>query len=297
MTDTLTDLAIHARGLAKRFGPVQAVSRIDLDLAPGQALGLLGTNGAGKSTTLSLLMGLRAPDTGQALIFGHPAGSPAARRLSGATPQATDFPDQITPREILTYAAARYGTAPDMSALIRDFGLNDLIARRIAGFSGGQMRRVALALAFVGQPRLVFLDEPTTGLDSAAQDRFRIQARAYVAQGGALVLTSHHWDEIEAICDTIALIDRGEIVLSGRIDTIRAQTRITRLAFDLPPGRMPPPWLLATPDGARWQAETTDSDTTLRRMVTEGLTFANLTLHPLDLKDLIDRLQHKDSRP
>lgn len=134
MTDTPTDLAIHARGLAKRFGPVQAVSRIDLDLAPGQALGLLGTNGAGKSTTLSLLMGLRAPDTGQALIFGHPAGSPAARRLSGATPQATDFPDQITPREILTYAAARYGTAPDISALIRDFGLNDLIDRRIAGF-------------------------------------------------------------------------------------------------------------------------------------------------------------------
>ena len=297
MTLHSSDLAIHARGLAKRFGAVQAVSRIDLDLAPGGAMGLLGMNGAGKSTTLSMLMGLRAPDAGQALVFGHPAGSPAARRWTGATPQATDLPDQVTPREILTYAAQRYGMAPAIDRLIADFGLGDLIDRRVAGFSGGQMRRVALALAFVGQPRLVFLDEPTAGLDSAAQDAFRVMARSYVAQGGALVLTSHHWDEIESICSSIAVIDRDETVLAGRIDAIRGRARITRLAFDLPPDLVPPFWLGASQNGARWQVETSDSDTVLRRMVAEALPFANLTLQPLELKDLIHHLRQGGTRP
>lgn len=228
MTLQSSDLAIHARGLAKRFGAVQAVARIDLDLAPGEALGLLGTNGAGKSTTLAMLMGLRAPDAGQAHVFGHPAGSPAARRVTGATPQATDLPDQLTPREILTYAAQRYGVPPAIDGLTADFGLGDLIDRRVAGFSGGQMRRVALALAFVGQPRLVFLDEPTSGLDSTAQDAFRV---------------------------------------------------------------------MASRDGARWKAETADSDTALRRMVADALPFANLTLQPLALKDLIHHLRQEGTRP
>jgi ABC-2 type transport system ATP-binding protein len=291
MTRTPSNLAIHARGLAKRFGTVQAVARIDLDLAPGEAVGLLGPNGAGKSTTLSMLMGLRAPDAGQALIFGHPAGSAPARRATGATPQATDFPDQLTPREILSYTAARYGMALRPDDIIPQFGLGAVIDRRMAGFSGGEMRRVALALAFVGRPRLVFLDEPTTGLDNTAQEGFRSVAQNYVAQGGALVLTSHHWDEIEAICTSLAVIDQGETVLSGRIDTIRARARITRIGFDLPDGMTPPLWLSARHDGARWQAESTESDAILRRMVTDGLPFANLTLHPLELKDLIHHLR------
>ena len=296
MTDTHSHLAIHARGLAKRLGTVQAVSRIDLDLAPGEALGLLGPNGAGKSTTLSMLMGLRAPDAGRALIFGHPAGSAPARRMMGATPQAADFPDQLTPREVLGYTAARYGLPFRPDDIIPQFGLGALIDRRMAGFSGGELRRVALALAFVGQPRLVFLDEPTTGLDSAAQEGFRSVAQNYVAQGGALVLTSHHWDEIEAICTSIAMIDRGETVLAGRIDAVRARARITRIGFDLPRGMTPPLWLAAQPDGAHpkglgWQIDSTDSDAALRRMVAEGLPFANLTLRPLDLKDLIQHLR------
>ena len=297
MTTHPHTLALHAHGLAKRFGPVQAVARIDLDLPAGQALGLLGPNGAGKSTTLSMLMGLAAPDAGQVRVFGHPAGSAPARRITGATPQAADFPDQVSPRELLAYAAARYGLARPPEALVAQFGLGALMDRRIAGFSGGQMRRVALALAFVGRPRLVFLDEPSTGLDSAAQDGFRAVAQDYVAQGGALVLTSHHWPEIEAICTSITLIDRGETVLSGRIDAIRAQTRLTRLAFALPDGLPPPAWLGATPDSARWQVETSDSDALLRRMVAEGLPFRDMTLQPLDLKDLIHRLRHKDARP
>lgn len=294
MIQSPTEPPICARGLAKRFGAVQAVSHIDLDVAPGTALGLLGPNGAGKSTTLAMLMGLHSPDAGDALIFGHPAGSPQARRLTGATPQSTGFPDQVAPREILTYTAARYDVRPRIDDLVARFGLKTLIDRRVAGFSGGEMRRVALALAFVGAPRLVFLDEPTTGLDSAAQEGFREVARDYVARGGALVLTSHHWDEIEALCDAISLIDRGETVLTGRIDDIRARAAISRLSFGLPPATVPPDWMQATHDGNRWHYETTDSDAVLRRMVEGALPFQDLTLQPLDLADLIDCIRREE---
>lgn len=295
MTQTSLYNPISARGLAKRFGAVQAVSHIDLDLAPGEALGLLGPNGAGKSTTLSMLMGLRQPDAGQALIFGHAAGSVQARALTGATPQSTGFPDQLSPREILTYTAARYDTEPKIDDLIGQFGLEALVDRRIAGFSGGEMRRVALALAFVGKPKLVFLDEPTTGLDITAQEGFRAVARAYLEQGGALVLTSHHWDEIEAICDAIALIDQGETVLSGRIDAIRGRATVNRLSFALPPGATPPAWMQACHDGQRWHVETSDSDAVLRRMVEDALPFEGLTLQPLELKDLITRIRQEET--
>ncbi|MXW87112.1 MAG: ABC transporter ATP-binding protein [Boseongicola sp. SB0667_bin_21] len=288
---------VRARGLAKRFGTVRAVSSIDLDVAPGEALGLLGPNGAGKSTTLSMLTGLRAPDAGEVLIFGHRAGSPQARALTGATPQLVGFPDQLSPREILGYAAARYRVRARTDKLAACFGLERLIDRRVAGFSGGEMRRLALALAFVGGPRLVFLDEPTTGLDGAAQEGFQEVTRDFVAKGGSLVLTSHHWDEIEAVCDSIALVDRGETVLEGRIGDIRKRANVSRLTFSLPPATVPPGWMHAVHDGARWHSESADSDGMLRRMVHEALPFQGLADAPLDLKDLIDRIRREETGP
>lgn len=295
MSDLAKAPPLQAQGLAKRFGAVQAVSHIDLTVAPGEALGLLGPNGAGKSTTLAMLLGLLRPDAGTAAVFGHAAGSPPARALTGATPQATGFPDQVTPREILTYTAARYGTPPRFDDMIGQFGLGTLIDRRVAGFSGGEMRRLALALAFVGDPKLVFLDEPTAGLDTEAQVAFRDNARAYLRDGGALVLTSHHWDEIEAVCDTITLIDQGETVLQGRIEEMRQRAQINRLSFDLAPQTNPPGWMQAAQLGSRWQTETEDSDAVLRRMVQESVPFTALTLEPLSLQNLIDRIRSEET--
>jgi len=287
-------LALEARQLFKSFGPVKAVAGVDLTLEPGAALGLLGPNGAGKSTTLSLLMGLRPADSGTVQVFGHPAGSSAARRLVGATPQSAGFPEQLTPRELLSYAAAHHRSARQIGALTEAFGLGALIDRRMTGFSGGEVRRVALALAFVGAPRLVFLDEPTTGLDSAAQDGFHAVARGFVAQGGAMVLTSHHWTEIETVCDRIMMIDKGERVLDGTLETIRARTRINRLHFDLPDGAAPPDWLAATASDQGWTAESDQSDRLLRRLIAEQVPFSNLTVRPMALKDIIARIRAKD---
>lgn len=292
MTPTPSHPPIRARGLTKSFGAVRAVNGVDLDLAPGEALGFLGPNGAGKSTVLSMLMGLRPADTGEVAVFGHPPSSPAARALFGATPQSAGFPEQLTPRELIGYAAAHHRDPRPVASLIEAFGLGRLIDRRMSGFSGGEVRRVALALAFAGNPRLVFLDEPTTGLDSAAREGFQAVSRDYVRQGGALVLTSHHWDEIEAVCDRLTMIDRGEPVLDGTLEAIRASTRVNTVAFALPGA--PPDWTGATAAGTgRWHAETADSDAMIRRLATEGVAFADLTVRPLDLKDIITRIRNE----
>ena len=157
------------------------------------------------------------------------------------------------------------------------------------------MRRVALALAFAGEPALVFLDEPTTGLDVDSQESFRAAARAYVEQGGALVLTSHHWDEIEAICDSISLIDQGETVLNTRIDDMRARANIKHLSFNLPAGTVPPEWMQATHDGRRWHVNTEDADSTLRRMIADNLPFQDLSLEPLPLDALIKHIRQEEN--
>ena len=282
--------AILAQGLVKSFGAVQAVQGLSLHLDRGQALGLLGPNGAGKSTALSMLTGLRAPDRGEVRLFGHTAGSAAARALMGVTPQAAGFPPQLTPREVLAYAAARRGGGIGLDDLIQGFGLGALIDRRMAGFSGGEVRRVALALAFLGRPGLVFLDEPTAGLDVSAQEAFRATARAYVDQGGALVLTSHHWDEIEALCDRITMIDAGRQVLDGTLADLRARMQARLIRFALPQDHPPPDWAGARRAGALWQIEADDSDALLRRMVAASVPFSGLTVEPLPLKDIIARI-------
>lgn len=285
---------IEASHLSKRFGQVLAVQGLSLHLDPAEALGLLGPNGAGKSTALTLLMGLRAPDAGVVRIFGHRAGSAAARARMGVTPQTAGFPDQLTPREVLNYAAARRLGGASLDDVTSSFGLGPLIDRRMAGFSGGEVRRVALALAFLSRPGLVFLDEPSVGLDATAQEAFRATARAYVAQGGALILTSHHWDEIEAVCDRITIIDKGRQVLDGRLRDIRARMQGRQIGFSLPRDASPPEWIKARRHGAGWRVESDDSDNCLRRMMAEGVAFSDLTVEPLAMKEIIARIGQKE---
>lgn len=290
----VTEKAVEADEIGKRFGAVMAVDRLSISLEPGGALGLLGPNGAGKSTALAMLTGLRAPDTGEVRIFGHQPGSPKARARMGVTPQAAGFPSQLTPRELLHYARARRGDRAGFDDIITAFGLASLLDRRLAGFSGGEVRRVALALAFLGRPGLVFLDEPTAGLDIAAQDAFALTARAFVKNGGALILTSHYWAEIETICDRITMIDKGRKVLEGSLAEMRARMQARIIRFSLPAGDQPPAWLPARRQGTQWCVETQDSDSLLRRMVGEGLGFRDLTVKPIDLSDIIARIARKD---
>lgn len=286
--------AISARGIGKRFGRIEALSGLSLELHRGEALGLVGTNGAGKTTALEILLGLRRADTGKADIFSFPAGSVAARRHMGVTPQNADFPEQMSPREVLAFAAAHFDRPRKVSDLVAAFGLERLIDRRMVGFSGGETRRVALALAFVGNPALVFADEPTAGLDTDGQEMFKTHARAYVEAGGSLLLTSHHWDEIEQVCDRIVMIDRGRVVVEGTLDDMRRRAGHCRISFDLPEGAKPSGRVAgARHANGRWQIVSADSDVLVRELIAAEPQVANLHVIPLDLKDTIARLHRE----
>lgn len=285
--------AINARELGKRFGAIEALADLSLELRRGEALGLIGTNGAGKTTALTLLQGLRRADTGNAEIFGHPAGSVEARRHIGITPQNADFPEQMSPREVLTYAAAHFDRPKPVDELVAAFGLERLIDRRMGGFSGGELRRVALALAFVGNPELVFADEPTAGLDTGGQDMFKAYARSYVDNGGSLLLTSHHWDEIEHICDRIVMIDRGRRLLEGTLDDIRHKAGRNRISFTVPAKASLPPWAREhfQRSGNRWSAISAESDALARRLIADLPALQELHIEPLDLKETVAQMQ------
>jgi ABC-2 type transport system ATP-binding protein len=206
--------ALAVRGLAKHYGPVQAVRGIDFDVSGGEIFGLLGPNGAGKTTTLECVLGLIEPDAGTIAVLG--SSDPSAYRLRiGAQLQSTALQDKITPREALGLFAAFYPTGVPSARLIERFGLAEKADAHFDTLSGGQRQRLGLALAFVNDPQLIVLDEPTAGLDPASRRALHELIRAAHREGRAIVLSTHYIDEAAALCDRIAILDHGRIVATG----------------------------------------------------------------------------------
>jgi ABC-2 type transport system ATP-binding protein len=272
--------------VSKNFGNVSALSDLSLDVKQGQAIALLGPNGAGKSTALTILQGLRKPSAGTAELYGFPAGSREAMQRVGVTPQVAEFPAQMTPRDLLKFAVAHYQNPHSVNHLIETFNLADTADRQMAGFSGGQKRRVALALCFAGNPDLVILDEPTTGLDAAGQLHFQNIANEFVARGGSLVLTSHHWPEIENIADHITMIDEGKTVMSGAIADIKSAVDLARVSLkSAKPGRLIKQSFER--HAGRWSTVTDNADELVRTLVASKEPFQGLRLTPLGLDEAL----------
>ncbi len=272
--------------VSKHFGKVVALKNLNLKVKKGQALALLGPNGAGKTTALSMLQGLRQPTSGQVEIFGQTPGTPSAMRRIGVTPQATDFPPQLTPRELLQFTTAHFPVPASIDRLITMFGLEKLAARPVKDFSGGERRRVALALCFAGNPELVILDEPTTGLDAQGQKDFSQMANRFVADGGALILTSHYWLEIENVANRIVMIDNGKTVMDGTIADIKSTFGLNHISFTSPD---PGPHIRNnfTQENGIWSANSSQSDDTVRALVKSGETFSDLKITPRNLEESI----------
>ena len=170
--------------VSRRYGDVLALDRLSLDVEPGELVGLLGPNGAGKSTLLSLLTGLRRPTSGRVELCGGDPRDPARRRSLGVTPQETGLPPALRVGEVVDFVRAHYPDPLGRDEALTRFGLADLVKRQTGGLSGGQKRRLAVALAFVGRPRIVFLDEPSTGLDVEARHALWDGVREFHAEGG-----------------------------------------------------------------------------------------------------------------
>jgi len=213
---------LRAAGLRKRYGGTEVVAGVDLELQPGECFGLLGPNGAGKTTTLRLCLGLIDPDGGSIEMLGHPVPERAreARQRVGVVPQADNLdPDFTVEENLLVYG--RYFGLTDaqirarIPALIEFAGLAGRAPARIQTLSGGMKRRLTLARALVNDPDLVFMDEPTTGLDPQARHVIWERLRQLSSQGKTLFLTTHFMDEAERLCHRIAIMDHGRIIAAG----------------------------------------------------------------------------------
>ena len=210
-------LALSARKLRKQYPKVLAVDGLDLEVQRGEVFGLLGPNGAGKTTTLEMLEGLTPCDSGEIQLLGldWKHDGPAIRARIGVQLQSTSLFNKITPREALNLYGSYYPKRLSADALLDLVQLSDKADAYHVTLSGGQMQRLALALALVNDPELVFLDEPTTGLDPQARRGLWDVVRQIKAEGRTVILTTHYMDEAEVLCDRLAIIDHGQVLTEG----------------------------------------------------------------------------------
>lgn len=209
--------AILVRDLRKRYGTHEAVRGIDFEVARGEVFGLLGPNGAGKTTTVEILEGYRARSSGIVSVLGHDPGSRprALRDRVGIVLQSGGIYRHVTVREAVAHWAAMYPHPRDVDEVIELAGLAESADKRSRQLSGGQARRLDFALALVGDPELIFLDEPTTGFDPAARRAAWDTVRALAELGKTVLLTTHYLDEAQALCDRVAIVKDGRIVTEG----------------------------------------------------------------------------------
>ena len=209
--------SVRVRGLTKRYGPVEAVRGVSFDVAEGEIFGLLGPNGAGKTSILECLLGLRRPDSGSVAIGGIDAVAlpRLAKERVGAQVQLASLQDRITPRQALGFFASFYREPAPVAGLIARFGLSAKADSPFESLSGGQRQRLYLALAFVNNPRLVVLDEPTTGLDPQARRELHRMISGMRADGLAVLMSTHDMEEARALCDRIGILNEGRIVAAG----------------------------------------------------------------------------------
>ena len=214
--------AIHAEGLRKSFGDVVALDGVDLVVPTGTVLAVLGPNGAGKTTAVRILATLLRPDAGSATVAGHDvlAEPTAVRRAIGLTGQYASLDEQLTGRENLVLFGrlldlSRAAAKARAAELLDEFGLADAADRRVGTYSGGMRRRLDLAASLVGRPRVIFLDEPTTGLDPGKRDDVWTTIRQLTGLGTSVLLTTQYLEEAEALADTITVIDKGRVIAHG----------------------------------------------------------------------------------
>jgi ABC-2 type transport system ATP-binding protein len=216
-------------GVRKGYGATVALDGIDLAVRSGELLALLGPNGAGKSTAIAAALGLIKPDGGEVLLFGRSPRVLATRRHVGVMLQAASMPDTLKVGELLAQTRSYYANPRSTDDCVEQAGLGGLMDRRYGRLSGGQQRRVQFALAICGRPRLLFLDEPTVGLDHDARGLLWQTVRGLVAEGCAVVLTTHYLEEAEALADRVAVLARGQVVAAGSVQQIRARVTQRRI--------------------------------------------------------------------
>ncbi|MEH7401872.1 ATP-binding cassette domain-containing protein [Gottfriedia acidiceleris] len=234
------DLAVEASGLVKIFGENRAVDGVDLNVRAGSIYGVLGPNGAGKTTTIRMLATLLRQDAGTARIFGHDVLKEAqiVRQLIGVTGQYASVDESLSATENLIIFSRLLGLSRAESRkkaadLLEEFGLTEAAKRPLKNFSGGMRRRLDLAASLIAQPPLIFLDEPTTGLDPRTRNQMWDTIRRLVKEGSTVLLTTQYLQEADELADRIAVIDRGHVVAEGTVDELKASVGSSSLQLKI----------------------------------------------------------------
>jgi ABC-2 type transport system ATP-binding protein len=286
------DAVVTVDHVTRRFGPVVALDDVSMTVGPGELVGMLGPNGAGKSTLLNMVNGLRHPTSGTVRLFGGDPRAAASRNALGTTPQETGLPATLRVREVVDFVAGHYRQPVPTVDLLAQFDLADLANRQTGGLSGGQKRRLAVALALVGRPRLLLLDEPTTGLDVGARQAVWAAVRGYHADGGTVVLTSHHLEEVQALAERVVVIDRGVILADDRLETVLDRVALRRVVLFSDDPRIDhlPGVVRAERDGDRRELFTADADALLRALVRSELPFHGIEVRGASLEEAFEQM-------
>ncbi|MFC4223646.1 ABC transporter ATP-binding protein [Lysinibacter cavernae] len=280
--------------VTRLFGEHRALDTVSLEIDSGSILGLLGPNGAGKTTLLTLLMGLRSPTSGIVRLFGGNPKDAANRQRLGSTPQNTALPAALRVRETIALVAKHYERPYTLEEISQRFGLDDFLTKQTGALSGGQRRRVSVALAFVGRPDLVLLDEPTTGLDVDGRHMLWDAVRELHREGTTVVVTSHYLEEIEALAERVVVVDHGRLIADGSLANIVGKVNLHQVQLE-----STSPAMLTTIQGISSRVQNADgsitllspdSDALVRELVRANVPFENLRVRGATLEEAFQAL-------
>ncbi|MGW8888988.1 ABC transporter ATP-binding protein [Streptomyces sp. NPDC055749] len=281
--------AVSFDGAVKHYGAVRAVDGIDLAVRRGETVALLGRNGAGKSSTIGLLLGLNEPDAGQVRLFGDtPARAVRAGQVGAMLQDGSGVP-RVTVRELIAFVASTYPRPMPVTEALALAGLTEFAGRRVDKLSGGQTQRVRFAVALAGNPELLVLDEPTAALDVEARRAFWASMRSYAGRGNTVLFSTHYLTEADENADRIVVLDEGRIVADGSGEHIKQSVGGSLVAFDLDGrgteglARLPGVTSVEI-RGDRARLRSDDSDATVTALVARGA-FRRLEVSPASLED------------
>ncbi|MCB0393703.1 MAG: ABC transporter ATP-binding protein [Bdellovibrionales bacterium] len=278
------EFAVELKSICKSFGKFNAVSDLDLNLPKGKITTLLGPNGAGKSTTIGMILGLVSPTRGNVKVMGHAPGSIAVRKIVGCTPQDSQFPENIKVREILETVQSHYTQPSSIDQIANRFHVTPLLQKNASQLSGGQRRCLALACAFIGNPQLMVLDEPTTGLDVDVRKSLWSEIRKFAASGGTVLLTTHYLEEAESVSDYVVVIDKGHVTREGTPEEIKKSIGHYEIKFKSNENLSFPPDCSHQKDGNCYRVATRESDKFVRDFLMRH-DFSELEIKPMSLED------------
>ncbi|MDQ2695703.1 MAG: ABC transporter ATP-binding protein [Pseudomonadota bacterium] len=292
------DPIIRVEDLVKRFPGVAAVAGVSFAVAAGRCFGLLGPNGAGKTTTIEIMEGITRPTSGAVLYRGEPLGA-RFRAEAGIQFQKTALQDYLTVAETLKLFQRFYDRTLPLEELVRVCRLESFLDRDTRKISGGQRQRLLLAIALVNDPDILFLDEPTTGLDPQSRRNFWDLVNLIKARGKTLLLTTHYMEEAYHLCDEIAIMDNGRIIAQGTPEALLKKhfndvvLQLPRAAFGQPLEGFPLP--LSTVED-RVEMQVSDLDAAIRQLLAQGISLAQLRIRPRTLDDLFLELTGRELR-